>query len=166
MSDKYDELTQRARGRTNPWTRKHRVTANFNAGELGDLMLISEAWRCSPALVIWGLVAEWLSALRARDLMCLPYGESSREILLRAREVEGFYADEIEACASSDGVEPAGRCHFCGSERPRLDQGGDGEMRGSEPGPDSEHRDVTGDGGVGHHPGARGETSKTSKVRS
>ena len=72
-----------------PWSRYNRAEVYFNDGEFADLKLLAEAWGSTIPGVIWCLVGTWLQTeLRERDIMRLPYSDSTRKILYAGRVLE------------------------------------------------------------------------------
>lgn len=172
--DKKDEKTfehwstgksnYRSPPKSNPWSRKHRVTAMFTTGELADMMLIAESWKCSPAMVLWALFAEWSATLRHRDLMALPYAHSSKAIIARARILEYFHENEFEANQGGDGPEPGVRCGVCGYFARAVGDAGEGGAGGEEsPGAAPSGAESGGERG-GPVSGAGHRTEKAGKV--
>ena len=81
---------------TGPWTRKNKVTVQFNDGELADLKVIAEAWEVTVGETIWAVMATWLSNRRGREIMKLPYHVRARKVLDRARGSEVEIAQQRE----------------------------------------------------------------------
>ena len=87
-----------------PWTRRHAVQTRFTAGLYADLKIIAEAWECTPAEVVWVVIATWIAGRRGRNVMNLPYAKSSRRLLARAHALE--VKCEKQSGEDPDGVEP------------------------------------------------------------
>ncbi len=151
------------RGTKDPWSRVVRLTSCFNRGEAADLMLIATKWGVAPAIVIWAVIAEWLALKRGRDVMDLPYGHSTREILRKARALEQEYAFEREESEGGGGPVAADVCPVCGHEYVLAAEAGEGPGDGDDRGA-AEHGDEPGSVGGGPVPGPRAGTEASSKV--
>ncbi len=77
------------------WNRSVRLDSYFTPGMAADLLLIARAWDCTPAAVVWAVIATWVNeTCRDRDVLQLPYGQSSKRILATARALEQAELEE------------------------------------------------------------------------
>jgi len=153
------------RGIRNPWARSTTLTTRFNPGEAADLMLIATKWKVTPAVVIWAVIAEWLSMCRSRNIMKLPYEQSTRKILQQARAVEQVYEVERQESEGGSGAFTTDVCPLCGMQSEDADEDGGGRDDGhGEDAP--EPGDEPGSVGGGPVPGARVSPEASAKIRS
>ncbi len=148
------------RGLKGPWSRVVKLTASFNRGEAADLMLVATKWGVSPAVVIWAVIAEWLSLCRNRNIMKLPYEHSTRKILRNARALEQVYEVECEESEGSGRPFATDVCPLCGHESVDAGELGEGRGDGACPEPaESGYEHGGGGGGPVSGPRAGSETS-------
>lgn len=88
-----------------PWSRHNRLEVNFNDGEMADLKILAEAWGLTKRAVVWGVISTWLSNLRDRDVLKLPYTKESQAILqkMRYEERKANHLVDQEQCKENPG---------------------------------------------------------------
>lgn len=133
-----------------PWTRNKQITTKFNVGELADLSVIADHWDVSVGTAIWAVIAEWLAILRKRDLTGLPYPNSSKAIIMRARELERLHEESSEGSEDLHGPIDDDVCHVCGSVAGNAVKDGEGRHHDDAGWEDPEYGDEPGSVASGH----------------
>lgn len=142
-------MTKRWEIKGTPWARTTKLTSGFTIGEAADLKVIADHWEVSVGTAIWAVIAEWLAVLRKRDLVGLPYQKSSKQIILRARELEAQCEKQGEGSEGEAGPEPSSLCPLCGHEYRDRTRDGAGQNREHAPIPPAEAVTILGRVGVG-----------------